>query len=115
MIQSKTQFTNELPQNIVKYRFNIIERLAKFTPEYRKEFFQGIADQSGFSIAEVKRLLESIKLTDSIKDKWITDNLANLSEIESEKVDGVIKHLKSKITPAEAPPFVQSEIKEKIA
>ena len=30
---------------------------------------------------------QNIKLTDSTKDKWIADNLSNLAEIESEKVD----------------------------
>lgn len=67
-------------------------------------------------IAEVHKLLETIKLTDSVKDKWIAENLANLAEIEFDKVDGTIKHLKAKIAPREEkkPPFLEN-VKEKTA
>lgn len=64
-------------------------------------------------IVEVKKLLETIKLTDSTKDKWIAENKDNLSEIEAEKVDGIIKHLKEKIAPSsddkDKPPFLQEK------
>lgn len=68
-------------------------------------------------IAEVKRLLEVVKLTDSTKDKWINKNVNDLGEIEAEKIDGVLQHLRSKIAPSkeEVPPFLKSEVKEKIA
>lgn len=52
-------------------------------------------------IAEVKSLLDVVKLTDSTKDKWIAENVDTLAEVEVEKVDGIIKHLKEKITPKE--------------
>lgn len=64
-------------------------------------------------IVEVKKLLETIKLTDSTKDKWIADNINNLAEVESEKVDGIIKHLKSKITPPKDDDDKPAFLKEK--
>lgn len=62
-------------------------------------------------IAQVKTMLENIKLTDSKKDKWISENSDNLSEIESHIVEDIIKHLKSKIAPTEEekPPFLKEK------
>lgn len=66
-------------------------------------------------LAKIKELLEVVKLSDSAKDKWIAENSSALSEIESEKADGIIKHLQSKIVipQEELPPFIKSEAKEK--
>lgn len=64
-------------------------------------------------IIEVKKLLETIKLTDSTKDKWIAENMDNLGEVESEKVDGIIKHLKAKITPSKEDEDKPAFLKEK--
>lgn len=48
-------------------------------------------------LAEVKRLLESIKLSDTDRqDKWIAENQATLGEVEAEKMDKIITHLKGK-------------------
>ncbi len=48
-------------------------------------------------IAEVKKLLSNIKLTDSAQDKWIEENKDNLSEVEIDKVQKIINHLKNKL------------------
>lgn len=70
-----------------------------------KPFTLATAEQ----VAEVKRLLETIKLTDSTKDKWIADNVDNLSEVESEKVISIIEHLKSKMETV--PAFIANKTK----
>jgi len=74
-------------------------------PEFAKRYGQDIMEAevkpvilaTPDQIAEVKKLVEVVKLTDSTKDKWIADNLETLSEVETDKVDGIIKHLKGKI------------------
>jgi hypothetical protein len=49
-------------------------------------------------LEEVKRLLGIVKLTDSDKqDKWIAENADSLSEVEAERVEKIISHLKGKI------------------
>lgn len=65
-------------------------------------------------IAEVSRLLGLVKLDTSAKDKWIEENKDNLTEIEGEKVTGIITHLKAKISPpidAPIPPQPKQETK----
>lgn len=51
-------------------------------------------------ITEVNELLTNIKLGDSVKDKWIAANAGALEEIEFDKVQSAIVHLRSKIAPA---------------
>lgn len=49
-------------------------------------------------LAEIKRLLEIVKLSDSDKqDKWIAENTATLAEVETAKADNIIQHLKRKV------------------
>lgn len=48
-------------------------------------------------IAEVSKLLEVVKLSESTQDKWIADNKDNLSEVEATKINNIILHLKGKI------------------
>ena len=49
-------------------------------------------------IAEVKHLLEIVKLSETDKqDKWIADNQSELADIESVKIEKIITHLKGKI------------------
>lgn len=50
-------------------------------------------------IAEVTRLLGLVKLDTSVKDKWIEENKGNLTEVDADKITGVIAHLKAKISP----------------
>lgn len=48
-------------------------------------------------IAEVTRLLGVVKLSDTDKqDKWIAENTLLLAEVEAEKMDKIINHLKGK-------------------
>lgn len=87
----------------------------KFSTMYGKEIMEAQAKAVVLAtpeqVAEVNKLLENIKLTDSTKDKWIAENLATMNEIESDKVDGVILHLKAKLAPIDAP----KPPKEKVA
>lgn len=73
-----------------RYGKDIMEREAKPVVLATPEQIEG-----------VKSLLNNIKLTDSTQDKWIADNINNLSEIEKEKVENIIAHLKAKIQPNE--------------
>lgn len=57
-------------------------------------------------LKEIIRLLGLVKLDTSVKDKWIEENKDNLTEIETEKVQGIIKHLQAKI----APPMIEQEL-----
>lgn len=74
---------------------------AEFAKRYGKDIMEAevkaVVLASPEQIAEVKRLLETIKLTDSVKDKWIAENADNLTEVEYEKVEGIITHLKGKL------------------
>lgn len=48
-------------------------------------------------LAEVTRLLNIVKLSETDKqDKWIAENTANLSEVETDKMEKIITHLKGK-------------------
>lgn len=48
-------------------------------------------------LAEVTRLLGIVKLSDTDKqDKWIAENAALFAEVESEKMQNIINHLKGK-------------------
>ena len=73
----------------------------EFAKRYGKDIMEKEAEPVVLAtpeqIAEVHKLLENIKLTESTKDKWITSNLDMLPEMEQSKVVGVIDHLKSKI------------------
>lgn len=76
-------------------------------PEFAKRYGKDIMEKEAVpvalatpeQIATVKGMLEVVKLTDSVKDKWIAENQNALEEVESEKLDGIIKHLKLKIAP----------------
>jgi len=74
---------------------------AEFAKRYGKDIMETDAKPVVIAtpeqVAEVHKLLENIKLTDSTKDKWIASNLDMMPEMEAEKVVGVINHLKSKI------------------
>lgn len=75
-----------------------------FAERYGKDVMEKKATQIVLAtpeqLAEIKRLLEIVKLSDTDKqDKWISENSADLSEIESERVEKIINHLKSKIQP----------------
>ncbi len=48
-------------------------------------------------IKEVTRLLSLVKLDQSTKDKWIDEHKDDLSEVESDKVAGIIEHLNNKV------------------
>lgn len=48
-------------------------------------------------LTEIERLLKIVKLDDSAKDKWITNNLEALADVETEKAEGIITHLKGKL------------------
>lgn len=77
----------------------------KFAEIYGKDIIETEANPVELAtetqIAEVKDLLNLVKLDSSTKDKWIEDNKDGLAEVEAEKVDGIIKHLKAKIQPKE--------------
>lgn len=47
-------------------------------------------------ISEVKRLAGIVKLGDSAADKFITENINTLGELESSRVEKIINHLKGK-------------------
>lgn len=48
-------------------------------------------------IGEIQKLLEVVKLSESTQDKWISENRESLAEIEKEKAEKIITHLKGKI------------------
>lgn len=72
-----------------------------FAKIYGKDIIETVAKPvvlaTDEQVTEVKKLLENIKLTDSVKDKWIEANKDNLAEIEIERVADVINHLKNKL------------------
>ena len=74
---------------------------AEFATRYGKDIIEQKPVQLVLAtpdqIAEVTRLLEIVKLSESTKDKWIDENRNNLGEVEAEKIDEIIKHLKGKI------------------
>lgn len=50
-------------------------------------------------ITEITKLISIVKLDESNKqDKWISENFANMSEVEAEKVGKIISYLKQKVT-----------------
>lgn len=74
----------------------------EFSKRYGKDIMERKAEQIKLAteeqIAEVKKLLEVVKLSDTTQDKWIAENAEALNEVEAEKVSNIITHLKSKIT-----------------
>lgn len=48
-------------------------------------------------LAEVTRLLAIVKLSESAQDKWIAENTNNLAEVEADKIEKIINHLKGKV------------------
>lgn len=74
---------------------------AKFAEMYGKDIIEREVKQVVFAseeqVAEAKKLLDAVKLSDSTQDKWIADNRDNLAEVEAEKIIKIIAHLKGKI------------------
>lgn len=75
------------------------ERYGKDVIERKSEKLELATDEQ---IAEVKRLLGIVKLSDNTKDKWIADNADSLNEVDAEKVQSIIAHLVSKTQPVAA-------------
>lgn len=79
---------------------------AEFAERYGKDVIERQGEKLDLAteqqISEVKRLLGIVKLSDSTKDKWIADNVDSLSEVDAEKVKGIIAHLVSKTQPVSA-------------
>lgn len=73
---------------------------AKFAEMYGKDVIERQGKKVELAteeqIAQVKKLLEVVKLSDSTQDKWIAENKDNLAEIETTKMSNVITHLKGK-------------------
>lgn len=74
----------------------------EFARRYGKEVIEAEAKPillaTPEQMAEVKRLLEIVRLSDTDKqDKWINENQLTLAEIESEKMDKILNHLKGKV------------------
>lgn len=73
-----------------------------FAERYGKDVIEKAVTQLALAtpeqIAEVNRLLGIVKLSESAQDKWIEDNKSALSEVESEKMDKIINHLKAKVS-----------------
>lgn len=73
------------PQFAAQYGKEAIERAKRTTVLATEE-----------QLTEVRRLLEVVKLGDGTQDKWIAENQGNLAEVESDKIEKIIQHLKSK-------------------
>lgn len=74
--------------------------------EFAKRYGKEVLEQNAKPIvlatpeqlAEVKRLLEIVKLSDTDRqDKWLTENAATLADVETEKLEKIINHLKGKV------------------
>lgn len=74
---------------------------AKFAELYGKDVIERQGKKTELAapeqIAEVVKLLEVVKLSDSTQDKWIAENKDNLAEVEKVKIEKIITHLRSKI------------------
>lgn len=73
----------------------------EFSKRYGKAVMEKKAQQIVLAtpeqIAEATRLLGIVKLSETDKqDKWISDNSAAFEEVEAEKMDKIINHLKGK-------------------
>lgn len=83
-------------------------------PEFAKRYGKDIMEKEAVpvvmatvtQISEVKKLLENLKLTDSVKDKWIASHAETLADQESHIVADIINHLKLKL---DLPPFLQEK------
>jgi hypothetical protein len=73
----------------------------KFAELYGKDIIEGERHKVDMAtpeqIAEVVKLLQVVKLSDSTQDKWISENAADFSEVEAAKMDKIITHLKGKM------------------
>lgn len=73
----------------------------KFAELYGKEIIEGdhkrVELATPEQVAEIRKLLEVVKLSDSTQDKWIAENKDNLEEVETAKITKIIQHLRSKI------------------
>jgi len=74
-------------------------------PEFSKRYGKDVIEKKPVSLtlatpeqlAEVNRLLGIVKLSETDKqDKWIGENQVMLAEVESEKMEKIINHLKGK-------------------
>lgn len=80
---------------------NFIWSYTEFAQRYGKDIIEkeskpldlATEDQLG----EVKRLLNIVKLSDSMQDKWIAENASTLNEVDAERVEKIITHLKGKV------------------
>lgn len=74
---------------------------AKFAELYGKDIIERQGKRVELAtpeqIAEVVKMLEVVKLSDSTQDKWIAENKDNLAEVERTKIENIIKHLKGKV------------------
>lgn len=73
----------------------------EFSKRYGKDVMEKKSQQIVLAtpeqIAEANRLLGIVKLSETDKqDKWIADNASMLSEVEYEKMDKILTHLKGK-------------------
>lgn len=73
----------------------------EFSKRYGKDVMEKKSQQIVLAtpeqITEANRLLGIVKLSETDKqDKWIADNASNLAEIESDKMDKILTHLKGK-------------------
>jgi hypothetical protein len=74
-------------------------------PEFSSRYGRAIIEKEATPIElatpeqleEVKRLMETVKLSDSTKDKGIAENAGNFHELEAEKIINIINHLKEKV------------------
>lgn len=80
---------------------------AEFANRYGRDILEAQAKQIVLAtpeqIADVKRLLNAVKLSETDKqDKWIAENADKLAEVESEKVVNILNHLKGKTNAVQA-------------
>lgn len=80
-----------------RFDWSYVEFAKKFGIDKMEAKAKQIVLSTPEQIAEVNRLLEVVKLTDSKKDKWLTDNIENLGEVESRIIEDIINHLKGKL------------------